>query len=402
MAPGQSVAVLFRKTARTPWETVASGSLGLAFSFQGARGAYPGTLLAVMAHFRQMFEDAARDGLIRNEYSRNPAGLPLPKWDPDFEAMRQASSGQLPVFFTATTAADIRRVLSLADEIGFRPVIVGGEEAWMVAEELRSRSIPVLVSVAFPNPTEWDPAASEGGEGTGGEEPMEPAAAREKERIENAYANAGRLVQAGIVVALTSGGKGGDFRDGVAKAMEYGLPEPEALRAVTAVPASILGIPNVVTMARGMPGNLVVTDGPLFGAETRILYTFVEGELERGRERRRSGGGVAPSVNVTGGWEVVVSVEGMEMPFTMSLSQDGARFSGSMSSAEAGEAQIASGSVSGNELTFTILFSMGVETVEMEATATVEGDTMTGSGSGEMGTFTFRGIRKPGLEGGAP
>jgi len=400
MAPGQSVAVLFRKNADTPWATVARGSIGLAFTFQGARGAYPGTLFAVMAYFRQTFEDAAREGLIRNEYSRSPTGLPLPKWDPDYEALRQASSGQLPVFFAATTAGDIRRVMSLADEIGFRPIILGGEEAWKVAEELRSRSIPVLVSVAFPNPVEWKPTAPGSDEGQGAEEALEPAAAREKEQLENAYANAGRLVEAGIVVALTSGGKGGDFRDGVAKAIAYGLPEAEALRAVTTVPASILGIPNVVTIAQGMPANLVVSDGPLFDTDTGVLYTLVEGELERGKERRGSGGGVAPSVDVTGGWEVVVSAEGMEMPFTMSLSQEGASFSGTMSSAEAGEAQIAGGNVSGNELTFTILFSMGVETMEMEATATVEGDTMTGSGSSEMGSFTFRATRKPGGAGG--
>ena len=35
--------------------------------------------------------------------------------------------------------------LELADEIGFRPIIVGGHEAWMVADELADRGIPVLI-----------------------------------------------------------------------------------------------------------------------------------------------------------------------------------------------------------------------------------------------------------------
>ena len=94
-----------------------------------------------------------REGLIRSEYARSPEGMTLPRWDPDYELLRQAASGQLPVFFDANTAGDIRRVLGLAEEIGFHPIIVGGEEAWQLADELAGRDIPVLVSVAFPAPT---------------------------------------------------------------------------------------------------------------------------------------------------------------------------------------------------------------------------------------------------------
>jgi hypothetical protein len=406
MAPGQSAAVIFRTDAGSPWETVGAPSLGLSFSFQGARGVYPGTLFGVIAHFRQMFEDAAREGLIQTEYARSPIGLRLPKWDPDFSALRSATSGRLPVFFAANSAGDIRRVLGLADEVGFRPIILGGEEAWRLAGELSSRGVPVLVSVDFPRPTEWEPpenpdeGAGPGGEGTG-PGPLEPGAAREKERLENAYANAARLVEAGVTVALTSGGEGGDFREGVAKAIEYGLPEGDALSAVTTVPASILGIPHVVTVARGMAANFIVTDGPLFGEDTGILYTFVEGGLEEGRAGGGGGGtGEAPTVDVTGAWDVVVNAEGMEMPFNMTLTQEGDSFSGSMTSEEAGEAEVAGGTVSGNELTFTLVFSMGTESMELSAKATVEGDTMSGSGSGQMGSFTFRATRDPGSEGG--
>jgi hypothetical protein len=407
MAPGQSAVVIFRTDAGSPSETVGRPSVGLSFSFQGARGVYPGTLFGVIAHFRQMFEDAAREGLIQTEYAQSPIGLHLPKWDPDLEALRSATSGRLPVFFTANSAGDIRRVLGLADEIGFRPIIVGGEEAWRVAEELSSRGVPVLASVDFSRPTEWEPPEKpdEGAEPTEEpteSEPLEPGAAREKERLEHAYANAARLVGAGVTVALTSGGKGGDFREGVAKAVEYGLSEGDALSAVTTVPASILGIPNVVTVAQGMAANFIVTDGPVFGEDTGILYTFVEGGLEKGTAGGGGGGsGEAPTVDVTGGWDVVVMAEGMEMPFRMTLTQEGDSFSGSMTSAEAGEAEVAGGTVSGSELTFTLVFSMGTESMELSAKATVEGDTMSGSGSGQMGSFTFRATRDPGTEGGA-
>lgn len=317
MAPGQSAVLLFRKEARSPRETVARPSAGLALSFQGARGVYPSTLFAVMAFLRQMFEDAGRQGLIRTEYARSPGDMTLPRWDPDLEALRQASSGQLPVFFSAASAGDIHRVLDLAEEIGFRPIIVGGEEAWKASDRLRAVGVPVLVSVDFPRPMEWDP---DGADTTA----LEPGAAKEKKALENVYANAGRLVEAGITMALTSGGRGGDFREGIARAVEYGLSEADALRAVTVVPADLLGIPNVVTVAQGMSANFIVTDGPLFHEGTGILYTFVEGQLEKGSPARRSGG-------------------------------DG---------------------------------------------PTVEGDSLSGDGSGQMGSLTFSGTRQPGLEGG--
>ena len=182
--------------------------------------------------------------------------------------------------------------------------------------------------------------------------------------------------------------------------MEYGLSEADALRAVTTTPASILGMPHVTTLGQGMAANFLVTDGLLFGKETGIRYTFVEGELERGGESRATGGGDAPSVDVSGAWEVALNAQGMEMAFIMTLTQEGSSFSGSMSGGEMGEAQIEDGAVSGNSLTFTLIFSMGTDSLEIESSGTVTGDRMTGSGSGAMGSFTFTATRNPGVEGG--
>lgn len=402
MAPGRSAAILFRKDVEAPRDLVARPDLGLHFTFQGARGVYPSTLFAVMAHFRQSFEDAGREGLLLAEYERDPRGIVPPGWDPDYEALRDAASGEAPVFFQANSAGDIRRVLDLAEEIGFRPIILGGEEAWEVARELRSRDVPVLVSVDFPAPQEWDPQ-EEGQEGGGGsgEEELEPAAAREKERLENAYANPARLVEAGVTVALTSGGSGSDLREGTRRAMEYGLSEADGLRAVTSVPATLLGLPHTSRLEEGLAANFIVTDGPLFQEETGVRYTFVEGALEEGSPDGPEAGDEAPAVDITGEWEVEVSAQGMTIPFTMSVEQEGGAFSGTMRSAEMGEARIRNGSVSGNRITFTLVLS-GPQSMEARARGTVEGDRISGTGSGEMGSFTFTATRGPGREGGTP
>jgi hypothetical protein len=43
---------------------------------------------------------------------------------------------------------------------------------------------------------------------------------------------------------------------------------------------------------------------------------------------------------------------------------------------------------------------MGPESMEVSVRATVEGETMNGNGSGEMGSFSFNASRAPGWKGG--
>ena len=147
----------------------------------------------------------------------------------------------------------------------------------------------MLVSLDFPEPEEWKPARED--EGGGGEEgePLDPAAVREKERLENLYANAGRLAAAGVAFALTSGGGGAELRAGARKAIEYGLSEEGALRALTTTPATLFGVPELALLEAGRAANFVVTDGPIFAKETRVLYTFVEGWMEKGPEEKDEG-----------------------------------------------------------------------------------------------------------------
>ena len=78
-------------------------------------------------------------------------------WDPDYSELRSALSGDVPVYYAADAALDIRTVLDMAEEYGFRPIIVGGQQAWKVADRLRERGVAVLASVDFPKPLRWKP-----------------------------------------------------------------------------------------------------------------------------------------------------------------------------------------------------------------------------------------------------
>ncbi|MFP3949278.1 MAG: hypothetical protein ACLFWG_11170 [Longimicrobiales bacterium] len=279
---GLGATLLHRPDARVPRELVAIPEVGLHMAFSPSATSYPATLLGVTAHMRQIFSDAQRLSQVEIAFQESPNNLTIPAWDPDLEVLRRTAGAGLPAFFQADDAEAIRRVIGLAYEIGFTPVVVGGGEAWRLAAELAELEVPVLVSLDHPQPEVWDPDDT-GDPGASPEEveQLDPAAARERARLVNLYSNPGRLEEAGVEFALTSGGGVADLREGARRAVEYGLGEDAALRALTVTPAEILRVPSLSRVVPGYAANLVVTDGPLFEEDTRVLYAFVDGVLER-------------------------------------------------------------------------------------------------------------------------
>ncbi len=409
LMPGRGALLVLRRDAETPEDLVARPVLGPVMSFQGASGVYPATLFAVIAFYRQMFENARHHAARARAYGSNPAAVPPPAWDPDLEVLREVMEGGTPVFFAADRSRDIQRALKLAGEYGFRPIIVGGEEAWQVADELKAANVPVLVSLDFPEPERWkpekkkeEPEAAPPGDGESDsqdepkeEEELDAGARREKQRIEDIYANAGRLAGAGVTFALTSGGGSADLREGARKAIEYGLSEAEALRGLTAAPAAMLGIEPMVRIDAGMPANLIVADGPLFAEETEIRYVFVEGALEKGKEKKAAG--EAPAVVVTGTWEVTIETPEESFAVTMTVKQEGSEFSGTMVT-PFGEATVKDGVVSGNDVNFTVVVGAGDAGMTVELEGKVEGDEASGTGEAPDGSFTWTAKRTSGPE----
>ncbi|NIW35567.1 MAG: amidohydrolase family protein [Gemmatimonadetes bacterium] len=388
--PGRGATLIFRRNADLPAELIAEPVIGPAMYLSGAQGVYPATLFAVIAFYRQSFENARNYQAKKQAYSRNDRGVEPPKWDPDLEVMLDLMAGRAPAFFAADNGRDIQRVLMLAEEYGFRPIIVGGDEAWKVADELRAAEVPVLVSLDFPEPKRWKPAEDDG---TNGDDELDAAALAEKQEIEAIYANAGRLAEAGVRFALTSEGGDADLLEGARKAIEYGLSEAAALRALTATPASLFGLERLTRIEQGGAATFIVTDGPLFAEDTEIRYTFVEGELERVKEGAAAGG-EPPTVDITGTWDFEIDAEGQIIAAKMTVEQEGADFEGTMQT-PFGEARVRDGVVSGNKISFTIVVETG-EPMEVTAEGTVEGEEASGTGESPDGSFTWTAERTSG------
>lgn len=406
LVPGRGTLLLLRREATSPAALAIQPTLAPVLTFRGARGFYPATGMAVPAFFRQTLLDAQRRSRL---VQGTPNGGVPPAFDPDFAVLQEAmSAGTL--YFHADAAEQIRHVLRLADEFGFRPVLLGGAEAWQVAPELRRRDVPVVVSLDFPKPRRWKPAAKPGTPAdstradtartdtarTTSAAPA-PAAVREQRELEAQYANAGKLAAAGVRIALASGGKA-DIREGARKAIEYGLSEEAALRAVTATPAQLFGVGRLAEPAAGQPATFIVTSGPLFDEKTRVAYTFVEGALERGAAPgTRSAAGAADNASATGTWSFEVRAGvGEAISGTMQLTQEGETLTGSVDLGEMGEAPISAGTLAGDRVNMTLSINAGGQQLSVQLTGTYDGEQMSGTGTSPMGPFEWSARRNPG------
>lgn len=405
LMPGRGAFLFYRKGATTPAALVHTPVLGPVMTLRGGMG-YPSTLFGVLAFYRQTFEDVGHMRLVSSEYARDSRGLLPPAYDPDFEVLQEAMDGKVLTFFVANSAEDIRRVLGLADQYGLRPVIVGGAEAWQVASLLKARNVPVLVSLDFPKPQYWTPESSRGDKAEAEQKPLDPTESREKKRIEEIYANAGKLAAAGVRFMLTSGGGKADLRAGARKAIEYGLSETAALGALTAVPAEFLGVAQVARIEAGRPATFMVTNGPLFGKDSRILYTFVEGELEKGDTSRPArgngaagGSGSGEAVALGGNWSVDLASDAGSTSGLLTLTQEGNTFTGAIRGTEIGDMTITKGAITGNRIEFVVTVRFGAESMEIPFRGTVAGDAITATGSSPMGEVTLSARRSGGRGG---
>ncbi len=177
-------------------------------------------------------------------------------------AMVPAVTGRVPTFFIARTERHIRTLLLFLDRFpDVRAVVVGGDQAFRVADQLAQRQIPVVVGSALIPTLSRSDAVSAGWE------------------------NAALLHAAGVRVSfstsMTRSEEGPNVRNlpyHAARAAAYGLPRAAALRAVTLHAGEILGLGDQVgSIEVGKRADLIVTDGDPLQIVTNVERVFIGG-----------------------------------------------------------------------------------------------------------------------------
>jgi len=157
----------------------------------------------------------------------------------DLEALQPVLTGEIPLVVRAERASDIETVLEIAGEYGIRPVILGGAEAWMVADRLAAEDVPVILKPLTSTPEEF-------------------------ERLGARFDNAARLHEAGVSIAFTTfeNHRADEITQEAGNAVRFGLPWDAALEAITRTPARIYGVDDEYgSIEPGNVANLVVWPG---------------------------------------------------------------------------------------------------------------------------------------------
>jgi len=386
--------------------------------YTGQRGIYPATLMAVIAYQRQTFYDAQHHKFLMERYARQKRGWKRPVPDKSLDALIPVLSGDMPVIITANKENEIKRALRLAGEFGLNFLISGAVEGWRVVDLLKARGRPVLISVEFPKPEsvtgysfklklegstkekpkkgkekpEKKKKENEGGRKGGNEEDE-----KEKEMVE-LYVNASALYKVGVKFAFASGGlkKPGDFIKNIAKTIKHGLPKEEALNAMTIYPAEIFGVADQIgSIEAGKIANLVLATGDIFDEKTKVKYVFVDGKKYEIKIKEKKETEKEATVDVAGTWDVIVDSSQGEVSVTLTLNQSGSEITGELKT-EFGTASIYDGSISGNNIGFSVKLPITGQPVEIIFEGTIKGNTMEGTTDlGEMDSAAWT-ATKPG------
>lgn len=219
------------------------------------KGKSPGTRAKGVAMLREEF-------LKAQDYFHKRA-LPdsgkRPARDLKLETVGKILDGTLPALITAQGIREILDALRLQKEFGFRLVLDGAAESYMVIDEIKAAGVPVILHPTMIRNTGEAQSAS----------------------LETAK----RLHDAGIRIALQSGFEGYVPKTRVilfeaAVAAANGLTREEALATITIDAARIIGQERRIgSLETGKDGDLALFDGDPFEYTSHACATVIEGQV---------------------------------------------------------------------------------------------------------------------------
>jgi imidazolonepropionase-like amidohydrolase len=202
----------------------------------------------------EFFEDAR--AYASAKAARSNAFQPVPAW----EAMLPYVQGERPVMVHADELRQINAALDWAEGQPFKIILAGGRDAWMVADRLAERTIPVIYSQLYTLPP------------------------RDASPGDVQFRAPAVLHQAGVKLAFSV--SAGAFPPALVKnlahdagaAVGHGLPSDEALRAITLNPAEMMGVDNRFgSIAVGKVATLFAADGDILDIRTQVKRLWING-----------------------------------------------------------------------------------------------------------------------------
>lgn len=254
---GQTAILKTRGTTVEDCTVVPEASIACTLSPAALKGdkKSPGTRAKAVAMLRQE--------LIKTREYMTKRAKAEPEKRPEtnlrYEALAKVLRKEIPLLVTCHRVQDIDAALRLQKEFGFRMILDGCAESYLMIDEIRAAGVPVIVH---------------------------PPMARYRGELENAsFTTPAKLKRAGIPIAFQSGYESYVPKTRVvlfeaAIGAANGLSFEDALAAITIDAARILGIADRVgSLEVGKDGDVAVYDGDPFEYTTHCTYVIIEGQI---------------------------------------------------------------------------------------------------------------------------
>lgn len=228
------------------------------FNKGSSQQSYPSSMMGNISLLRQTYIDAK---WYKNNSDKEGVNLSLIAWN---------NIQNLPQVFEANDKWNIVRADKIGDEFGVQYIIKTNGNEYQRVNEIAATKSTLIVPLNFPMAMDVE----------------DPNDARfvsiaDMKHWELAPTNPAALEKAGIPFCLTTADlrSPAAFMTNLRKAIENGLSEAKALEALTATPAAVLGVSNMVgSLEDGKLANFLITTGSVFNDKTAIIENWIQGE----------------------------------------------------------------------------------------------------------------------------
>lgn len=183
------------------------------------------------------------------------------KKDERYSAMIPILKKEIPLFVHADNIKEIKDAIDFCTQEDLKIVLVGGYDSWKIVNLLKEKDIPVIITGIHVLPR------------------------RRYEGYDEPFTLPYKLYKAGVKFCIANSGNAFSTMNArnlpyrAANAIPFGLPEEEALKAITLYPAQIIGVSEKLgSIEEGKDATLIVTDGNILEIKTNVLMAFIRGK----------------------------------------------------------------------------------------------------------------------------
>jgi imidazolonepropionase-like amidohydrolase len=298
IARGTGAVVTFANQKENKVILKEKASAHFSFNKGSSSQSYPSSMMGCIALLRQTHLDALW-------YRTNPSGegvnLSLKSWNEQMS---------LPHIFEANDKWNAIRADRIGDEFGIQYIIKAGGNEYQRIKEISATKASFILPLNFPATMDVEDANN-----------ARYVSLEDMRHWQNAPFAPAIFEKNKVPFCLTAADLSDpkEFWPALRKAIQYGLSEAAAIRALTETPAKLSGIYNVCgSLESGKIANFIITNDSLFKDKTIILQHWIQGEKYSVQETQWN--------SPEGSYELIVQSADQKKSWQLEIKSDNSSF----------------------------------------------------------------------------